>query len=103
LDVLVDNAGILSPSTFTATAEGNEIGVQTNVISTFLLALLLLPKARETAGTFNCVPHLVVVTSEMHRHTLFKEKEKNDIYAELNREEAYPEGGGDRYVYLSTS
>lgn len=98
LDVLVENAGVLPPTTFTATAEGNEMGLQTNVISPFLLALLLLPKLRETAAKFKSVPHLVVVTSEMHHVAAFKEKEKDDIYTELNSEKAYAEVGGDRYV-----
>ena len=98
LDVLVENAGILPPDKFTATAEGNEMGLQTNVISTLLLALLLLPKMRETVEKFNSVPHLTVVTSEVHNLASFKEKDKDDIYAELNNEKAYAKVGGDRYV-----
>ena len=98
LDVLVENAGVLSSEKFTVTAEGNEIGLQTNVISTFLLALLLLPKMRETAQRFGSLPHVVVVTSDMHNFASFKEKEKNDIYAELNNEKAYAQAAGDRYV-----
>ena len=100
LDVLVENAGVLSSEKFIATAEGNELGVQTNVISTFLLALLLLPKMRETAHKFSSLPHLVIVTSEVHHLAAFKEKEKDDIYAELNNEKAYAQAAGDRYVCL---
>jgi retinol dehydrogenase-12 len=98
LDVLVENAGLLSPATCTLTAEGAEITVQTNVISTFLLALLLLPKLRETAAMLKTVPHLVIVTSEMHHAAVFKERYKEDIYAELSNEMAYVESGRDRYA-----
>lgn len=99
LDVLVENAAVLLPPTWTATAEGNETAVQTNVISTFLLALLLLPKLGETAEKFESVPHLVIVTSEMHHVAAFKEKDKDDIYAELNNEKAYAKLGRDRYAW----
>jgi retinol dehydrogenase 12 len=99
LDVLVENAGLLSPATWTPTAEGTEITVQTNVISTFLLALLLLPKLRETAAKLKTVPHLVIVTSEVHHLAAFKERYKEDIYAELGNEEAYVRFGSDRYAY----
>jgi retinol dehydrogenase 12 len=99
LDVLVENAGLLSPATWTPTAEGTEITVQTNVISTFLLALLLLPKLRETAAKLKTVPHLVIVTSEVHHLAAFKERYKEDIYAELSNEEAYVRFGSDRYAY----
>jgi retinol dehydrogenase 12 len=88
VDVLVENAGILPPPTFAATADGNEIALQTNVISAFLLALLLLPKLKETAEKFTSVPRLVFVTSGMHHKAAFKEKEKDNIYAELNSEKA---------------
>lgn len=45
LDVLVENAGILHSPTFTATADGNEIELQTNVISPFLLAPVAVAEA----------------------------------------------------------
>jgi retinol dehydrogenase 12 len=98
LDVLVENAGLLSPATWTPTAEGTEITVQTNVISTFLLALLLLPKLRETAAKLKTVPHLVIVTSEVHHTAAFKERYKEDIDAELSHEKAYAQLGRDRYA-----
>jgi hypothetical protein len=54
---------------------------------------------REMAEKFNSVPHLEIVTSEMHHIAAFKEKEKDDIYPELNDEKAYAEVGGDRYAF----
>jgi retinol dehydrogenase-12 len=64
LDVLLENAGI-STTNFTL-AEENESTVTVNVVSTFLLALLLLPTLKETAQKYNKQPHLVIVSSEVH-------------------------------------
>ena len=64
LDVLLENAGI-STSKWTL-AENQESTITTNVISTFLLALLLLPKLKESAQEFGIKPHLVIVSSEVH-------------------------------------
>jgi len=45
---------------------GNESTITVNVTSTFLLALLLIPKLQES-GKINAVtPTLTVVTSELH-------------------------------------
>ncbi|KAK9372110.1 uncharacterized protein V1513DRAFT_434066 [Lipomyces chichibuensis] len=40
--------------------------ITTNVVSTFLLGLLLLPKLKESATKYNTKPHLTLVTCEMH-------------------------------------
>jgi NAD(P)-dependent dehydrogenase (short-subunit alcohol dehydrogenase family) len=72
LDVLLENAGV---SLFKwSMAEGHEETITCNVISTFLLGLLLLPKMKDTAQKFNVQPHLTIVSSEMHFMTLFKER-----------------------------
>lgn len=64
LDVLVESAGV-APVKW-STAEDSESTITVNVISTFLLALLLLPKLRETATRFDATPHLCIVSSEVH-------------------------------------
>lgn len=46
VDVLVENAGIATR--VHKLAEGNEATITTNVVSTFLLALLMLPKLKQT-------------------------------------------------------
>lgn len=84
LDVVVENAGI-APSTF-AMAEDNESMVTVNVISTFLLGLLILPKLRETAAKFNVQPHLTVVSSEVHMMAKFEERKNPDLLKTLNDE-----------------
>ncbi|KAF1812232.1 NAD(P)-binding protein [Eremomyces bilateralis CBS 781.70] len=74
LDVLLENAAV-SPAPTAASysvAEDNEVAVTVNVVSTFLLDVLLLPKLRESAKTFDITPRLVVVTSEAHFATTLK-------------------------------
>lgn len=62
LDILVDNASLLI---FTREMiEGHESTLTVNVISTFLLTMLVLPIMRRTATKFNLVPHIVVVSSD---------------------------------------
>src|SRR5436190_12823116 len=54
IDAVIENAGILTQN-FTM-AEKDEVTITTNVVSTFLLGLLLLPKLRETAQRYNIRP-----------------------------------------------
>ncbi|KAL8956437.1 MAG: hypothetical protein Q9183_006302 [Haloplaca sp. 2 TL-2023] len=65
-------------------SEDNEALITTNVVSTFLLALLALPKLRESGTKFNFTPRLTIVTSEVHFFTEFPEKSSEDIFATLN-------------------
>jgi len=85
LDALLANAGIMT-ATFRA-AERDEETLTVNVVSTFLLALLLLPKLRETAVKFNVLPRLAVVSSEVHFWAAFKEKKADEIFKALNDKE----------------
>lgn len=67
LDIVVENAGVVTPEFETCPdADDNEIMVTVNVISTFLMALLLLPVLRRSALRFNVLPHLLVVSSVGH-------------------------------------
>ncbi|KAH7048332.1 hypothetical protein B0J12DRAFT_665698 [Macrophomina phaseolina] len=75
LDALICNAGVAT-GTFTR-AEGHETTITTNVISTFLLSLLLLPKLKETAQRTNTLAHLTIVSSEVHFFTTFAEARKH--------------------------
>jgi retinol dehydrogenase 12 len=87
VDVMVENAG-LSVAGYEI-MEGNEASLQVNVINTFLLALLMLPKMRETAKKFGTTPHLEIVSSEAHFMAGFPEKNEDDIYAKLNDEKEF--------------
>lgn len=82
LDVLLENAGIATPTY--RLFEDNESTITTNVVSTFLLALLALPKLQETATRFNITPHLVIVSSEVHAFTSFPERKSTNIFNTLN-------------------
>ncbi len=64
LDAVVENAGVATPTY--EEFEGMESTITVNVISTFLMALLLLPKLRAVALKYNFVPHLTIVASDAH-------------------------------------
>jgi len=81
LDVLVENAGVL---TFKFTMqEDNETSITTNAISPLLHSLLLIPKMRETSVKFNTLPKLVFTTSFVHIDTKFPEQEYDPIFEAL--------------------
>ena len=85
LDAVSENAAIY---TFQFNmVDGNESTMTVNVINTFLLALLLLPKMRETAIKFNVVPRLSLVASFVHYLTSFPQKKADNIFAYLNEKD----------------
>jgi retinol dehydrogenase-12 len=68
LDIVTENAGLATPK-YTE-VEGMESTITVNVISTFLMALLLLPKLRADAIKFNILPRLTIVASDaMNRYS----------------------------------
>lgn len=85
LDVVVENAAIATDKY--VMAEDNESTITVNVVSTFLLGLMILPKLRETATRFNSIPHLVFVSSEVHFLTSFAERTSPSILNTLNGKE----------------
>jgi retinol dehydrogenase-12 len=95
LDVLIENAGIATDEW--RVAEGNESTITTNVISTFLLALLLLPKMRETATKFNTKPALTIVSSDAHTFTSLEEQKQQNIFETLRTKEGARMLLGERY------
>lgn len=87
IDVVVANAA-LAATQFTL-AEGHERSVTVNVISTMLLAFLLLPKLQETASAFpDSQPCLSFVVSEVHAWTDLPERQNSNIFTALDDEEA---------------
>ena len=64
LDVVIENAA-LAMGVFEE-LEGFESSVTVNVVSTFLMALLLLPTLRRTASKHNVQTHLSIVSSDAH-------------------------------------
>jgi len=82
IDVIIENAAIVT-LTFRM-AEENESTITTTVISTFLLALLMLPKLRETVTRYGVQTHLVVVSSDAHKFVTFPERKSDRIFDKLN-------------------
>jgi NAD(P)-dependent dehydrogenase (short-subunit alcohol dehydrogenase family) len=70
LDAIVESAGVLSFEF--VECEGWEQQITVNVISTFLLAFLIIPILRRTSTKYNVVPHIVVVSSDAHMYTNFR-------------------------------
>ncbi|KAL1861471.1 hypothetical protein Daus18300_008866 [Diaporthe australafricana] len=64
VDVLCENAGIATGKK--RMVQGHESTITVNVISTFLLALLMLPQLKETARRHGTRPTLTIVSSEVH-------------------------------------
>lgn len=64
LDVLLANAALLSLDL--KMAEGYEVQITANVISNFLMVLMLLPLLRRTASKCNTETTVSVVASEAH-------------------------------------
>jgi short-subunit dehydrogenase len=71
IDVVVENAGIATNRY--VMAEDNESTITVNVVSTFLLGLMILPKLRETATKYNST-RIWSSSSEVHAFTSFPEK-----------------------------
>ncbi|EPS44421.1 hypothetical protein H072_1587 [Dactylellina haptotyla CBS 200.50] len=63
LDAIIENAGV-ALAEFT-TAEGVETSLTVNVTGTYLLAILVLPKLRETAKKFNTSTRLTIIGSSV--------------------------------------
>jgi len=64
LDAAIINAGV-DLQEFTLTS-GYETTLMINVLGTFVLALLILPKLRETASQFGVLPHIAITGSAVH-------------------------------------
>ena len=94
LDAVVENAGVARNEW--SVLEDNESTITTNVVSTFLLGLLLLPKLRESGQKFNITPHLAVTCSEVHAWSPMEERKSENIFDALNDKETA--NMNDRYV-----
>lgn len=94
LDAVIANASIATQKY--AQLEDNESTITVNVVSTFLLILLLLPTLRASAARWNIAPTVTVVSSAAHRWTRFAERESANIFEAINgettanMEERYP-------------
>jgi len=88
VDKIVENAGVYF--TKFETAEEDEVAITVYVVSTFLLALLLLPHLRESGRMAGIMPIISITGSFVHWLTQFPERnEKEGIFAALaNKDKA---------------
>ena len=93
LDVLLENAGVAGDKWHSS--NGHERMIDVNVIATFYLALLMLPKLKSSAKEYNIKPRLTIVTSEVHGWSKFEERKEANIFEALDREKGA--NLGERY------
>ncbi|KAK2754524.1 hypothetical protein FQN54_006925 [Arachnomyces sp. PD_36] len=93
LDAVVENAGIAAMSY--STLEDNESTITVNVVSTFLLALLILPKLRESSRATGLTSRLTIVSSGVHAWPKFEERTADNIFEALNNKKTAKMG--ERY------
>ncbi|KAK1987686.1 short-chain dehydrogenase [Colletotrichum cereale] len=84
VDIFVANAGV-AHTTFKQ-MEKDEGTITVNVVSTFLLMFLVLPKMKETAARFNTRPTFTITSSEVHAWTTFEERNapEGEIFNTIN-------------------
>lgn len=83
LDVVVSNAGMYVYKSGFSLAEGDEVTITVNVVSTLLLGLLLLPKLRKTSVRHDKECVLTFTGSFVHLLTDFPKKKSEDIFTAL--------------------
>ena len=81
VDVLINNAGIQAWEF--EVVNGTEKSVAVNVIGTFLISFLLLPKLRETGDRFGTTPHMTFVGSALYSTAKYPGGYKEDVFAWL--------------------
>ena len=86
IDAVLENAGIMTK--YFKIVAGYESTITTNVIGTFLLALGLLPKLRQSAAEYKMQPRLSIVASDLHFIAKFPERYGKDIFKALNDEKS---------------
>lgn len=94
VDVLLLNAGKIEQEFYIA--EKDESTVTVNVVSTMLLALLILPRLRASAHQGKPIPRLVIVASDRHVMTNLPEWKTPNTFEALKNKTQY--GADDRYL-----
>lgn len=82
LDCVLLNAGKVTQDFYLA--EGNESTLTVNVLSTFLLLILLLPALRLSAARYGSLPRVTVVASDRHVENNLPEWREEDTFAVLS-------------------
>ena len=84
IDIVLENAGIAVEDF--EILEDNESTITINVVSTILLAILLLPALRKSAKSFSIHPIISIVSSGIHAAAKFPEWTAENTFATLNDE-----------------
>ncbi|KAJ3118622.1 hypothetical protein HK098_005895 [Nowakowskiella sp. JEL0407] len=89
VDIFIANAGVTHLKY--QTAEDNEAIITVNVVSTFLLAALLLPTLKSTASKYGTRPTLTIVSSEAHEFTNLPQKSapEGELFKSINDEQSF--------------
>lgn len=96
VDAVLQNAG-LATGIYKTTDTGEETGIATNTIRPVLLALLLLPKLRETAKKYNIRTRLAFTGSESYFWAKLAEANiPGPLIDALNDEEVFKTNVNDR-------
>ena len=97
VDVFLANAGLVKGKY--ELAEDNEEMITVNVVSTFLLAALVMPKLKATAARFGTRPTLSITASETHSFTTFPQQfaPAGGIFAAVNDRDTAEARWGDQY------
>ncbi|BCS21939.1 uncharacterized protein APUU_30164S [Aspergillus puulaauensis] len=78
LDFVINNAGLQAANY--AVSYGTERTIAVNVIGTFLLAVQLVPKLKETARVYRTTPHMTFVGSELYGFATYPEEHGDDLF-----------------------
>lgn len=101
LDAVVCNAGMYVYKSGFSRAEGGEVTITVNVVSTLLLGVLLLPKLRATSVRYEKEAVLTFTGSFVHLLTDFPERKNENIFEALADEKTARMS--DRYVVFPCS
>lgn len=98
VDIFIANAGVARLNY--SMAEDNESTITVNVVSTFLLAELVMPKLKASATKFQSRPTFTITSSEVHGHTKFPQQFAPDgqIFKTLNDKTQAEKNFGDQYA-----
>lgn len=89
LDLVMENAGIalLGDNISWSKKADMESTIAVNVVGTFLLALLMLPILRKSGEKHGTLPHLCIVSSDVHSWCKFGERNHPRIFDELKKDD----------------
>ncbi|OTB00689.1 hypothetical protein M426DRAFT_65366 [Hypoxylon sp. CI-4A] len=91
IDAVIENAGVALSKW--STVGGYETSITVNILGTFLLAILILPKLTESAKHHNILPHLTIVASEaaFQAKGVFEKIKDNPITLMNNEQASLPD------------